>query len=60
MLTSFLPVILLGLLILLIGGYLSVHLRHRLRATKGIASFADLDARISQNRFTLIQLFAPL
>lgn len=54
------PIILLGVLILLTGGFLSIHLRHRLQSTKGIESFADLDARISENRFTLIQFFAPL
>ena len=54
------PIILWGLLILLGVTYLAIQLRHRLRSTKGIDSFSDLQARINENPFTLIQFFVPM
>lgn len=54
------PIILWGLLIFLSVGYLTIQLRHRLRTTKGIHSYTDLQAQINKNPFTLIQFFVPM
>ena len=54
------PIILWGLLIILVVSFLVVHLRHRLRSTKGIDSFSDLQNRINENSFTLVQFFVPM
>jgi hypothetical protein len=42
------------------AGFLYLQVRHRPRATKEILSSDDLQQRISSNRYTLVQLFAPL
>ncbi len=57
---DFVPIILWGLLILLVVSFLVVQLRHRLTSTKGIDSLSDLQAHISDNKFTLIQFFVPM
>ena len=54
------PIILWGLLILLVVGFLAIQLRYRLRSTKGIHSFVDLQTHINENPFTLVQFFVPM
>lgn len=48
-----------GLLILLVAGYLAYHLRGRPRASD-ISSLAELRARLADKRFTIVQFYAPL
>ena len=57
---NILPIILWGVLILLVASFLTIQLRYRLRSTKGIDSFTDLQIHIKENPFTLIQFFAPM
>jgi hypothetical protein len=54
------PIILWGSLIFLSVGYLAIQLRHRLRSTKGIHSFTDLQTQINENSYTLVQFFVPM
>ena len=54
------PIVLWGLLILLVVSFLAIQLGHRLRSTKGIDSFSDLQAHINENPFTLVQFFVPM
>ena len=54
------PNILWGLLILLAATFLAIRLHQRLRSTKGINSFSDLQAHINDNPFTLVQFFVPM
>ncbi len=58
--TNIMPIILWGLLILLVASFLAIQLRHRLRSTKGIDSFSDLQTHINENPFTLVQFFVPM
>ena len=57
---NIMPIILWGLLILLVGSFVSIQLRSRLQSTKGIDSFSDLQVHINENPFTIVQFFAPL
>ncbi len=54
------PIILWGLLIILGVSFLAIQLRQRLQSTKGIDSLSDLQAHISDNKFTLVQFFVPM
>lgn len=54
------PVILSGLLILLSASFLAIQLHQRLRSTKGISSFSDLQLHINENPFTLVMFFVPM
>ena len=58
--TNIAPIILWGLLIFMVIGFVAIQLRHRLHSTKGIDSFSDLQTHINENPFTLIQFFVPM
>jgi len=49
----------LGLLILLIAGYLIYHFRGRPRPSD-ISSLAELRERFAAKRFTIVQFYVPL
>jgi hypothetical protein len=42
------------------AAFLYLQIRHRPQATKEIQTPADLQTRINNNPYTLVQLFAPL
>lgn len=48
-----------SLLILLVSGYLIYHLRGRPRPSD-ISSLAELRVRVTNQRFTIVQFYAPL
>jgi hypothetical protein len=52
-------ILLTGLLLLFVAGYLFYHLRGRPRPSD-ISSMAELRARFPQSRFTIVQFYAPL
>jgi hypothetical protein len=54
------PIFLWGLLIILATSFLAIQLHQRLRSTKGINSFSDLQVQVNENRFTLVQFFVPM
>jgi hypothetical protein len=49
----------LGLLFLLVAGYLIYHFRGRPRRSD-VSSLAELKRRIPHTRFTIVQFYAPL
>jgi hypothetical protein len=58
--TNIVPIILLAVLFLWVGGAMAVQIRYRLRSTRGINSLADFQGRIQKNSYTLVQFFVPL
>jgi hypothetical protein len=50
---------LLGILLLLVGGYLLYHFRGRPKPSD-ISSLAELKERLATTRFTIVQFYAPL
>ena len=50
-----------GVVVVLFGAAIMyLQIRHRPQATKEVRTGADLQARISGNSYTLVQLFAPM
>lgn len=50
-----------GILIVFFGAaFLFLQMRYRPKATKEIRTAADLQRRINDSPFTLVQLFAPM
>ena len=58
--TNIVPIILLAVLLLWVGGAMVVQIRYRLHSTRGINSLADFQERIEKNSYTLVQFFVPL
>ena len=58
--SNIVPMILLAMILLWVGASMAVQLRYRPQSTRGIDSLADLQGHIQENRYTLVQFFAPL
>ena len=50
-----------GVVVVLFGAaFMYLQIRHRPQATRDVKTGADLQRRISNNSYTLVQLFAPM